>query len=413
MEPPIRDHHMTNRIWAPFIFVRWCAIFRRSDGFLMATVRETGRNAGKYRVLPVVLLLAATSIALPLKAADVPPRELRLAQTGGSGPLFEDTVLQDDAYIIGPGDGLSLKFLAVGELSTSLDVLNDGTVTLPLIGSVRLTGLTLSQAGQWLQSLYNKQLQRPDLLLSVARPRPLRVVLIGEVERPGLYTLTTAEASNTQVGVSISGLPTLVDAIQKAGGITSSADLRRVVLQRRLPGTDPRFKRASVNLISLIRDGDQAQNPLLFDGDTIRLERAQAESVATANELASTTLAPKEISVNVIGEVKSPGRVQVPANTPLMKAILAAGGLQDWRASKSKLELVRLNRNGTAFRRTYQLDYNQGISITKNPPLIEGDTVIVNRSRYAISTDAIGAVSQPLSGLVNILTLFRLLDNNN
>jgi polysaccharide export outer membrane protein len=96
-----------------------------------------------------------------------------------------------------------------------------------------------------------------------------------------------------------------------------------------------------------------------------------------------------------------------------MQAILAAGGVQTWRAKTSKIELVRLNRNGTVMRRTYPLDLSQGVSIAKNPPLVEGDTVIVNRSRYAVSTDAIGAVSEPLSGLVNVLTLFRLLDNNN
>jgi polysaccharide export outer membrane protein len=256
-------------------------------------------------------------------------------------------------------------------------------------------------------------LQRPDLVLSVVRPRPLRVAVIGEVERPGLYTLTTSEASTTQAGVSISGLPTLVDAVQKAGGITTMTDLRRVILQRRLPGGEPRFKRAAVNLLALIREGDQQQNPLLFDGDTIRLERAPADLVSNSAELAATTLAPKEITVNVVGEVKSPGRLQVPASTPLMQAILAAGGVQNWRASTSKLELVRINRNGTAMRRLYPLNYNQGVSLAKNPPLIEGDTVIVNRSRYAISSDAIGAVSQPLSGLVNVLTLFRLLDNSN
>jgi polysaccharide export outer membrane protein len=322
-------------------------------------------------------------------------------------------MLQDDAYILGAGDGLSLKFLAVDDLSGSLDILNDGTASLPLLGSVRLSGLTISQASLWLESLYRKQLQRPDLQLSVVRPRPLRIAVIGEVQRPGLYTLTTSEGSNTQVAVSISGLPTLVDAIQKAGGITTTANLRRVVVQRRLPGAESRYKRARVDLLALVRDGDQTQNPLLFDGDTIRLERAPQEVATASAEIAATTLAPKAISVNVIGEVKAPGALQVPASTPLMQAILAAGGVQTWRAKTSKIELVRLNRNGTVMRRTYPLDLSQGVSIARNPPLVEGDTVIVNRSRYAVSTDAIGAVSEPLSGLVNVLTLFRLLDNNN
>ncbi|WP_255095080.1 SLBB domain-containing protein [Synechococcus sp. J7-Johnson] len=328
-------------------------------------------------------------------------------------PGTSEFMLQDDAYILGAGDGLALKFLAVTELSSSVEILNDGTASLPLLGSVRLTGLTLSQASLWLESLYRKQLQRPDLQLTVVRPRPLRVAVVGEVERPGLYTLTTSETSTAEATVSISGLPTLVDAIQKAGGITSMANLRRVVVQRRLPGADSRFKRTRVDLLALVRDGDQLQNPLLFDGDTIKLERVSEQLVANTAEMAATTLAPKEITINVVGEVKSPGRLQVPASTPLMQAILAAGNVQTWRAKTSRIELVRINRNGSAMRRSYPLDFNQAVSIAKNPPLVDGDTVIVNRSRYAISSDAIGAVSQPLGGLVNVLTLFRLLDNNN
>ncbi|MCX5931709.1 MAG: SLBB domain-containing protein [Cyanobacteria bacterium] len=329
------------------------------------------------------------------------------------GQQADQSILQDDAYILGAGDGLNLKFLSVVELTGPVDILNDGTASLPLLGSVRLTGLTLSQATQWLETLYAKQLQRPDLQLIVVRPRPLRIAVVGEVERPGVYTLTTSETSNAEATVSISGPPTLVDAIQKAGGITSMANLRRVVVQRRLPGSEARFKRARVDLLALVREGDQLQNPLLFDGDTIRLDRVSEEVASSSAELAATTLAPKEITINVVGEVKSPGRIQVPASTPLMQAILAAGGVETWRAKTSKLELVRINRNGSAMRRTYRLDFNQGVSIAKNPPLVAGDTVIVNRSRYAVSTDAIGAVSEPLSGLVNVLTLFRLLGNNN
>jgi polysaccharide export outer membrane protein len=365
---------------------------------------------GKRWLSSLLLLVGFSSFLAPVVVAE--PLQGSLAQAEAA-PGSSDSMLQDDAYILGPGDGLGLKFLAVSDLSGSIDILNDGTASLPLLGSVRLTGLTLSQASQWLESLYRRQLQRPDLQLSVVRPRPLRVAVIGEVERPGLYTLTTSESSTTEAPVSISGLPTLVDAIQKAGGITSMANLRRVVVQRRLPGADSRFKRARVDLLALVRDGDQLQNPLLFDGDTIKLDRVSEQSVINSAELAVTTLAPKQITINVVGEVKSPGPLSVPSSTPLMQAILAAGNVQTWRAKTSKLELIRINRNGSAMRRTYPLDFNQGVSMAKNPPLVDGDTVIVNRSRYAVSADAIGAVSTPLSGLVNVLTLFRLLDNNN
>ena len=357
--------------------------------------------------LPV---LATVSVHAQPSATLAGASSLEVRQTPTSTELSPE-LLQDDAYILGPGDGLSVRFLIETELSSTLQILNDGTASLPLLGSVRLTGLTLSQASLWLQSLYARQLLRPDLQLSVTAPRPLRVAVVGQVERQGIYTLTTSEASKTEAAVGISGLPTLVDAIQKAGGITDQADLRQVVLQRRLPGDRALFKRTRLNLLSLVFDGDLAQNPLLFDGDTIRVLKAE-EPVPESTELSFTTLAPTTINVNVVGEVKSPGSVAVPANTPLIQGILAAGGPQQWRANTSDVELVRINRNGTATRERFRINYSLGASNAKNPPLRDRDTVIVNRSALAKTSDAIGAITQPLSGLVNAWTLLDLINDN-
>jgi polysaccharide export outer membrane protein len=319
-------------------------------------------------------------------------------------------VSQEDAYLLGPGDGLQLRFFGAQELDGSVKVISDGTANLPLLGPVRLTGLTLPQANQWLEIIYKKQLLRPELQLTLVEPRPLRVALVGEVERSGLYTLTNSEQSQTESKVGISGLPTLVDAIQKAGGITPLANLRAVILQRRLPGEPLRFKRTTVDLLALVQQGDQMQNPFLFDGDTIRIEAA-AEPVAEVIELASTTLSPDTITVNVIGEVLRPGSLSVPANTPLVQAVLAAGGPQVWRASTGNVELVRINRNGTATRERFQLNLSQGASNSKNPPLRDRDTIVVNRSGLAVTSDAIGAISTPLTGLVSLLALVDVINN--
>ncbi len=346
----------------------------------------------------------------PTWAAPAPPaaKAVPLSRSGGA-------LLQQDAYILGPGDGLQLRFLggdAKDPLSGPIEVLSDGTVSLPLLGSVRLTDLTLSQATLWLQALYKRQLLRPELQLSLSRPRPLRVALVGEVERPGVYTLTNSESSNTEAKVSISGLPTLVDAIQKAGGVTSEADLRQVILRRRLPGETASYRRTKVDLLALVRDGDQVQNPILFDGDTIKLIRAE-EPVIEASELAATTLAPRQITVNVVGEVERPGPVPVPANTPLVQAVLAAGGTKSWRANISRVQLVRINRNGSVTRQAFPLDLDAPASADRNPPLRDRDTVVVTRSSYAKLSDAITAVGTPLTGIANVLTLLQLTRNYN
>ncbi|MCP9889462.1 SLBB domain-containing protein [Cyanobium sp. Aljojuca 7D2] len=321
--------------------------------------------------------------------------------------------LADDAYILGPGDVLGLQIFDAPELSGNLDVLNDGSVSLPLIGNVRVVGLTLSQAQQWFSTLMARQLQRPELLLRVVRPRPIRVALVGEVERPGIYSLTTSETAQTEGGpaLTLSGLPTVVDAIQKAGGITLNANLRQVQLQRRLPGDAPLYKRARLDLLALIREGDQQQNPFLFDGDTIRIGKAE-QPVEEAVEVAAANLSPQQIQVNVVGEVVSPGRIQVPASLPLVQAVLAAGGPRAGRASDSNVELIRINRNGTAARQRFRLNLAQGASNAQNPPLRDGDTVIVNRSGMAVATDTINAVTTPLTGLASILALIDIVNRN-
>jgi polysaccharide export outer membrane protein len=349
--------------------------------------------------------------AVALLLLGLSPACIARADAAAPIPVQPSAVPSEDVYILGPGDGLDLRFFAANELSGPVELLSDGTASLPLIGPVRMTGLTIPQANRWLEALYQKQLLRPELQLSLTRPRPLRIALVGEVERPGLYTLTTSETSNTEAKVSIAGLPTVVDAIQKAGGITSLANLQAVVLQRRLPGERASFKRARLDLLALVREGDQLQNPVLFDGDTIRIERA-AEPVAEAIELASTTLSPDTIAVNVVGEVERPGAVQLRANTPLVQAVLAAGGPKSWRSNKGNVELVRINRNGTATRQRFALSLSEGASNSKNPPLRDGDTVMVNRSGLAVASDAITAVGGPLTSLANILTLLKLTNTN-
>ena len=339
-------------------------------------------------------------------AAPAGPRPAVPLVARGSKPALPP---QDDAYILGAGDGLELKLFDAPELSGGLDVLNDGTVSLPLVGSVRVQGLTISQAQLWFTSLFRKQLQRPDLQLKVVRPRPIRVAMVGEVERPGIYSLTTSESSQTEGGpsITISGLPTVVDALQKAGGITLNANLRDVTLQRRLPGEAPSFKRASLNLLDLVFEGDQQQNPLLFDGDTIRVGRAE-QPVPESVALAATTLTAKRITVYVVGEVERPGATEVNANTPLVQAVLAAGGPKLNRASRSNVELVRINRNGTALRESFKLDFGQGASNANNPPLRDGDAVIVKRNGLTVASDALNAVGQPLTSVVNIWALTKL-----
>ncbi|WP_240307715.1 polysaccharide biosynthesis/export family protein [Synechococcus sp. RS9917] len=168
----------------------------------------------KGRLGAVVGLLAwfVTAATAPVV---VVAKEFRLA----SSDVSRAATLQEDAYIIGPGDVLDLRLFDAPELSGQLEVLSDGTVPLPLIGSVRVSGLTLQQATGWFQELLSKQLIRPQLQLLVSKPRPIRVALVGEVERPGIYSMSLNETAQTEGGPAtrLTGLPPLWMPFRRLG----------------------------------------------------------------------------------------------------------------------------------------------------------------------------------------------------
>ena len=315
-----------------------------------------------------------------------------------------------DTYLIGPGDKIGLTIFEAEELSGIYTVLIDGTVNLPYIGSVNVNNLSLDQATQLITKLYSKQLIRPDLHLTIAHARPIRVSVLGETVRPGIYSLTSRETSNTE-GVRINGLPTLIDAIQKSGGITKNANLKKVTLYRRLPGEKNQHKKTTIDILDLILVGRHSQNPFLFDGDIIKLAKADAIPNDVV-EIASNTLSPELINVHVIGAVHRPGRLPIRANTPLIQAVLQAGGPVDWVADNGNIELVRINRNGTATRKRFKINLNEGVSNKKNPPLNDGDIVKVNYNTLAKISGGLGAITKPVSSYVNALALFKILNDS-
>jgi polysaccharide export outer membrane protein len=130
----------------------------------------------------------------------------------------------------------------------------------------------------------------------------------------------------------------------------------------------------------------------------------------TANEvtqLSQASFSPENITVNVVGEVESPGRVQVAPNTPLNQAILAAGGFDTQRADETEITLVRLNDNGTVTEREIPIDFTEGINEENNPVLREDDIVVVERSTLTRTSENISNVARPFSGILNIIQFFR------
>jgi polysaccharide export outer membrane protein len=311
--------------------------------------------------------------------------------------------LYSDLYTLGPGDTLQLNFLdpEAKSLNGTFGILADGTTTLPLVGSVQLIGLTIGQATRWLTSLYSKQLVRPQLTLTLTAPRPVKVTIVGEVSRPGLYPL--GSISNP------------VEAIQTAGGVTLNADVRNIRL-RRLAGSAGAQKETTLNLADLFANGNQLQNPVLFDGDTIIVSRAIQPVPEEVLAIGQTNLAPLSISVTVIGEVKSPGTVSLPSNTPLIEALFRSGGLIRRRAQANNIELVRFNRNGTTTRQMFAYKEDLPVSNLTNPPLRNGDTIIVRSNLYGKALNLFNDLAEPLGAINSIFSYanyWNYWNNNN
>ncbi|MEL7071860.1 MAG: SLBB domain-containing protein [Cyanobacteria bacterium J06581_3] len=248
-----------------------------------------------------------------------------------------------------------------------------------------------------------------DSNLAADSNQPINIAIVGEVYRPGPYTLQGGIARTGDAGTpgtdSANSPTTVTRAIQVAGGIKPEADIRKVQIVRPTRTGIPQL--FEVDLWSLLTDGDLAQDAALQEGDTIIVPVATALTAQEISELASASFSPDTIRVNVVGEVKRPGTVELPPNTPLSQAILAVGGFNQTRASQGSADLVRLNENGTVTRSEIPVDFSQGISEENNPLLRNNDVVIVDRNGLAGFSDTLGTVLNPLSG---VFSLFRLFD---
>jgi polysaccharide export outer membrane protein len=285
------------------------------------------------------------------------------------------------------------------ELSGEHRISADGSLDLPLVGSLLVGGKSVTMTRQLLINQYSQYLTRPPrLALTLMTPRPVRVAVSGEVRRPGTYVTQIQEQQ--ELGWK---WPTLTQLLQQAGGITQVANIRSIEVQRAQPSGQPQT--FTVDLWQLIQSGDITQDLSLRDGDVIVVSTATTVNPAESVRIGTASFAPESIQVQVVGEVVKPGLVEVAANTSLNQAILTSGGFVKDRARTSSIELVRLNPDGTVTQRTIAVDFASPPNETTNPILRENDVVVVQRSTFSRTTDVLGVLLSPITGLLNILRL--------
>ncbi len=285
------------------------------------------------------------------------------------------------------------EFLQTGDLSRDITLRGGDSIFIP---SVKTTNLVES-------------VQVSSASFAADRSQPLNIAVVGEVYRPGPYTVTASARTGAagETGQSGGGdrPPTITRAIQIAGGIKPQADIRN--LQVRRVARNGMEQTITINLWELLQQGDVNQDLILQDRDTIVVPMAPAMTAAEATQVAAASFSPDTIRVNVVGEVKQPGVVRVPPNTPLNQALLAAGGF-NVRARKQSIDLIRLNSDGTVTKRRIDIDLERGLDERTNPALRNDDVVVVDRSRLTAFSDNLGSVLTPFNGFLSIFSIFKI-----
>ena len=235
--------------------------------------------------------------------------------------------------------------------------------------------------------------------------KPIKVAVVGEVYRPGSHFVQPEQLGRDNEGGANRAKeesipPRLSQALAAANGIKPLANISEVEVKR--TAWDGSEKIIAVDLWQVIKSGDTSQDIILQEGDRVIIPKADSISKERSRELATGTFSPETITVNVVGEVVSPGPVEVEPNTPLNQAILAAGGFDTQRANTKQVELVSLKPDGTVDKRMIEVDLGSEINDETNPILGQNDVVVVGRSGATKTGDSIGTFTSPLGGLFGI-----------
>lgn len=495
----------------------------------------TLRQVRQPLALAAAALLLSPSVAMAAQASSsASTRSVERSVEKGATQLAQVPDLSGvgvaEDYLLGPGDRVRIDFFNVPELSGEFQVLPNGTINVPQVGSVPVRGRTLSQAENLIGSRAASLLRYPVVTVSLIAARPISIAVAGEVNQPGSYSVSTdntataiavptltrmlkqaqgvtqsadlsqikirrpgaqgtqlisvnlwdllqqgdisqdlrlrdgdsvfvpaaatinpdlawqladaefATSPNKPLTISVVGevnrpgphtitgeasrdldgnvvsfrAPTVARAIQVAGGITQSADVREITVKR-VTRTGP-IQQTDVNFWELLKTGDFRQDLPLQDGDTIVISKATALDESEITDIASASFSPSEIQVNVAGEVERPGLVALQPNAPLNQALLTAGGYNN-RAKTGQVTLLRLNPNGSVEKREIDVDLAADVNSAQNPPLRDGDTLVIARSRFSTATEIFGNVLRPISGGFGFFNIIKNLffdnDNNN
>jgi protein involved in polysaccharide export with SLBB domain len=257
-------------------------------------------------------------------------------------------------YIVGPDDQLNISIYGNSLANWKLNVSPEGDINIPGIGLVNVSGKTIEQATASIRGKLianNYAIGRgTNFQVSLGNIRSIKVIMVGEVQKPGSYTL--------------SSLSTVFNALYAAGGPNDNGSFRQIEIIR-----NNRIIR-HLDVYDFLTKGDQKDNISLQDQDVIRIPTYR-------------------IRVEMAGEVKHPALFEVLPGETLADVIRFAGGFTD----QAYTSLIKISQIVDQQRRITDVIEND----FKNYIPLRGDKYVVERilERFENRVTINGAVFRP------------------
>lgn len=302
-------------------------------------------------------------------------------------------------YRLGPGDSVVILVERFPDLSTQATVSLEGKISVPLIGTLTVTGLTLEEVQELVRTRLNRFVIDPQVRVSLGGLRASQVTLVGEVVRPGYYPV----APGSQLSA----------VLLAAGGTTAIADLRAVVVRRTL--VDGSMIEQRVDLFTPLQNGQALPTLRLQDGDAVVIPRLEVGTEQTYDRtlVARSTLAQAQINIRVLSYPSNGiGNITLPNGSTFVDALVAIAPNPD-QARLSDVAVIRFDpEQGKAV--TQNINARSALlgDVSQNIPLQNNDVIVVGRSLIARLTYALGTFTQPFRDVLGFLLFFDSLRNS-
>ena len=271
-------------------------------------------------------------------------------------------------YRLGPGDEVIIDIWGASQNTIRQAISPDGTIYIQKIGPVYLSGLTVSEANDYLKKSLNKIYNglnnatdpSSDIRLTLGNIRTIQINVMGEVVQPGTYAL--------------SAFSTVFHALYRAGGVSDIGSLRNVQLVRNGK------KLTTIDVYEFIMKGNAQDDIRLQEGDVVIVPAY-------------------DVLVKISGKVKRPMRFEMKKDEPLSTLIKYAGGF-DADAYTRSLRVVR--QNGEEYEVNTVKDIDYSVYKMRNGDVVTAEAIL---NRFTNKLEVRGAVYRPgiyqLSGTLN------------